>query len=67
MITRTVKQGAVGVSRSSGGPFVLLQVDDDGPETQSRAVMTVEQTKKVIEDLQKQLNEIEKTEEQANW
>ncbi len=50
-----VNSGAVGVGRSAGMPFLLLQVTDSATGTQSRAILTTTEAEAVIADLQDQI------------
>jgi hypothetical protein len=64
MIHRPVRNGRVGVSTSiSDTPLVLLQVDQGDTamiHQWARCAMTVEETKSLIEWLERQIERIEK-------
>ncbi len=57
MVSKPVKQGTVGVSRSTLDTCILLQVTDDA--CQSRAVLTIEQAHELIERLQKEISALQ--------
>jgi hypothetical protein len=56
MVSKPVRQGFVGVSRSAYNPYILLQTDDG---QQSRIVLTVEETKDLIEKLEEMISKVE--------
>lgn len=60
MVSHKVRQGDVGVSMSCTKRFVLLQTTDPDGE-QARVVMTIEETKDVINRLEEVIKAIEKT------
>ena len=58
MLSKRVQNGMVGVSISSSEPLVLLQVthgEEEANFQQARCSMTVEETKRLIEDLKSAL------------
>jgi hypothetical protein len=64
VISRTVLQGSVGVSRSAQGPWVLLQTSDETDQT--RVTLTKKQTEDLIQELRRQLRLIPDTTE-SDW
>lgn len=60
MLTFTVKHGSLGCSRSATKGLYLIQAEEHDPELiQSRVVLTEQQLRNFIEDLQDLLKDID--------